>query len=61
MPEDYKNSDMDLMSRARMAFRKQGDTDYEAIGKARTYVNFYKKQKKKKVLFDKSDSASVRG
>ncbi len=54
-------TDMDLMTRAVIAFQKQGDSRLEAVGKARSYLKFYKKQKKPKDQGETQTSAGVRG
>lgn len=53
------NTDMDIMTRARIAFQKQGDSELEAMGKARQYLKFYKGQKKRKGLFEDEKPSGV--
>lgn len=55
MPE----TDKDRMTRAYVAFQKEGDSELEAMNKARAYVNFYRRQKKRKGLFDKESTTAA--
>ena len=51
------DTDKDRYTRAYVAFQKEGNSDLEAMNRARAYVNFYRKQKKKKGLFDEEAKA----
>lgn len=57
-------TDKDVFTRAYVAFQKEGRSELESMNRARAYVNFYKKNKKQKGLFNDGKpvgSASTRG
>ena len=57
MANDETNKDR--MTRAYVAFQRQGYSDLEALNKANAYLNFYKKQKKRRGLFDEEPKTSA--